>query len=57
MSVSAPSVVVSAGELLDLLPLVCRTAEAVSAEYSGQTPPGKTPPRQTSQTPHKEPDS
>jgi DNA-binding IclR family transcriptional regulator len=54
MSVSAPSVVVSAGELLDLLPLVRRTAEAVSAEYCGQTPPGQIPP---GQTPHKEPDS
>ncbi len=39
LSVSAPNVVVSADELLELLPLVRRTADAVSAEYSGQTPP------------------
>jgi DNA-binding IclR family transcriptional regulator len=39
MSVSAPNVVVSADELLELLPLVRRTADAVSAEYSGKTPP------------------
>lgn len=38
MSVSAPNVVVSADELLALLPLVRRTAEAISAEYSGTTP-------------------
>lgn len=38
MSVSAPNVVVSADELLTLLPLVRRTAEAISAEYSGKTP-------------------
>ncbi|OEV04833.1 IclR family transcriptional regulator [Streptomyces oceani] len=36
MSVSAPNVVVTAEELLALLPLVRRTAEAVSAEYSGR---------------------
>ncbi|KRV46998.1 IclR family transcriptional regulator [Wenjunlia vitaminophila] len=36
MSVSAPTVVVSAEELLTLLPLVRRTAEAVSREYVGQ---------------------
>lgn len=35
MSVSAPNVVVSADELLALLPLVRRTADAISAEYSG----------------------
>ncbi|MGW7518385.1 IclR family transcriptional regulator [Streptomyces sp. NPDC054796] len=39
MSVSAPNVVVSADELLKLVPLVRRTADAVSAEYSGKTPP------------------
>ncbi|SCK14377.1 transcriptional regulator, IclR family [Streptomyces sp. WMMB 714] len=39
MSVSAPNVVVSADELLELLPLVRRTADAVSTEYSGKTPP------------------
>ncbi|PSM39420.1 IclR family transcriptional regulator [Streptomyces dioscori] len=38
MSVSAPNVVVTADELLTLLPLVRRTAEAISAEYSGKTP-------------------
>jgi len=38
MSVSAPNVVVSADELLTLLPLVRRTADAISAEYSGKTP-------------------
>ncbi|BAU85739.1 iclR-family transcriptional regulator [Streptomyces laurentii] len=35
MSVSAPNVVVTADELLALLPLVRRTAEDISAEYSG----------------------
>lgn len=38
MSVSAPNVVVSADELLGLLPLVRRTADAISDEYSGKTP-------------------
>ncbi|MFD6292134.1 IclR family transcriptional regulator [Streptomyces sp. NPDC060205] len=38
MSVSAPNVVVTADELLTLLPLVRRTAEAISAEYSGKNP-------------------
>ncbi|MEW2621665.1 IclR family transcriptional regulator [Streptomyces sp. NPDC048106] len=38
MSVSAPNVVVTAEELLALLPLVRRTADAISAEYSGRTP-------------------
>jgi DNA-binding IclR family transcriptional regulator len=38
MSVSAPNVVVTAEELLTLLPLVRRTADAISAEYSGRTP-------------------
>ena len=35
LSVSAPTVVVGAEELLALLPLVRRTAEAVSQDYSG----------------------
>ncbi|MEU0690384.1 IclR family transcriptional regulator [Streptomyces uncialis] len=35
MSVSAPNVVVTADELLTLLPLVRRTADAISREYSG----------------------
>ncbi|MFI5802563.1 IclR family transcriptional regulator [Streptomyces sp. NPDC051561] len=35
MSMSAPNVVVTAEELLTLLPLVRRTAEAISREYSG----------------------
>ncbi|TDF43219.1 IclR family transcriptional regulator [Streptomyces sp. WAC05374] len=39
MSVSAPNVVVTADELLGLLPLVRRTADAISREYSGTTPP------------------
>ncbi|MCF3963588.1 IclR family transcriptional regulator [Streptomyces fuscigenes] len=39
MSVSAPNVVVSAEELLGLLPQVRRTADAVSREYAGTTPP------------------
>ncbi|MEU8524994.1 MULTISPECIES: IclR family transcriptional regulator [Streptomyces] len=39
MSVSAPNVVVTAEELLTLLPLVRRTADAISREYSGTTPP------------------
>ncbi|MEV6317798.1 IclR family transcriptional regulator [Streptomyces sp. NPDC051776] len=34
-SVSAPNVVVSADELLTLIPLVRRTAEAISRDYSG----------------------
>lgn len=38
MSVSAPNVVVSADELLTLLPLLCRTADAISREYSGGPP-------------------
>ncbi|MCM2576331.1 IclR family transcriptional regulator [Streptomyces meridianus] len=37
LSVSAPNVVVTAGELLTLLPLVRRTAEAISREYAGTT--------------------
>ncbi|NSC23613.1 IclR family transcriptional regulator [Streptomyces albus subsp. chlorinus] len=37
MSVSAPNVVVSADELLSLLPRVRRTAEAISAEYAGRS--------------------
>src|SRR6478735_1523359 len=37
MSVSAPNVVVTADELLTLLPLVRRTADAISGEYSGRT--------------------
>ncbi|MER7109614.1 IclR family transcriptional regulator [Streptomyces sp. NPDC000229] len=39
MSVSAPNVVVTADELLTLLPLVRRTADAISHEYSGTTSP------------------
>ncbi|WP_328927369.1 IclR family transcriptional regulator [Streptomyces sp. NBC_00190] len=35
LSVSAPSVVVSADGLLELLPLVLRTADAISQDYSG----------------------
>ncbi|MEV7522278.1 IclR family transcriptional regulator [Streptomyces sp. NPDC091371] len=35
LSVSAPSVVVGAEGLLELLPLVLRTAEAISRDYSG----------------------
>ncbi|MFI6699719.1 IclR family transcriptional regulator [Streptomyces sp. NPDC050509] len=38
MSVSAPNVVVGADELLALLPLVRRTADAISREYSGTAP-------------------
>ncbi|CAM5543795.1 IclR family transcriptional regulator [Streptomyces griseorubiginosus] len=37
MSVSAPNVVVTAEELLTLLPQLRRTADAVSGEYSGRT--------------------
>lgn len=45
MSVSAPNVVVSAEELLGLLPLVRRTADAISREYSGTAvPPSATDP-------------
>ncbi|MCE4943007.1 IclR family transcriptional regulator [Streptomyces albulus] len=43
MSVSAPNVVVSAEELLGLLPLVRRTADAISREYSGTPSPGHRP--------------
>ncbi|MBT2404717.1 MULTISPECIES: IclR family transcriptional regulator [unclassified Streptomyces] len=35
MSISAPTVVVGAEELLELLPLVRRTADTISREYSG----------------------
>lgn len=46
MSVSAPNVIVTAEELLTLLPLVRRTAEAISREYSGDPAPDQTtPPR------------
>ncbi|KOV58642.1 IclR family transcriptional regulator [Streptomyces sp. NRRL WC-3618] len=38
MSVSAPNVVVTADELLTLLPLVRRTADEISGEYSGRAP-------------------
>ncbi|MGW3950666.1 IclR family transcriptional regulator [Streptomyces sp. NPDC004752] len=38
MSVSAPNVVVTADQLLTLLPQVRRTADAISGEYSGRTP-------------------
>ncbi|AEW96227.1 MULTISPECIES: IclR family transcriptional regulator [Streptomycetaceae] len=38
VSLSAPNVVVPAEELLRLRPLLLRTAEAVSREYSGRTP-------------------
>ncbi|MFE0648839.1 IclR family transcriptional regulator [Streptomyces sp. NPDC059534] len=38
MSVSAPNVVVTAEELLSLLPQVRRTADAISREYSGTAP-------------------
>jgi DNA-binding IclR family transcriptional regulator len=41
LSVSAPNVVVSAEELVALLPQVRRTADAISREYSGTTRPGK----------------
>ncbi len=44
MSVSAPNVVVTADELLTLLPLVRRTADAISGEYSGRTPVRHTDP-------------
>ncbi|MFJ4778699.1 IclR family transcriptional regulator [Streptomyces sp. NPDC088762] len=37
LSVSAPSVVVTAEELLELLPLVLATAESISRDYSGET--------------------
>ena len=48
MSVSAPNVVVTADELLTLLPLVRRTADAISREYSGAAPdPRKRPPEGT----------
>ncbi|GGU77927.1 IclR family transcriptional regulator [Streptomyces albospinus] len=43
MSVSAPNVVVSAEELLTLLPLVRRTADAISREYSGTAHAGPRP--------------
>ncbi|THA24760.1 IclR family transcriptional regulator [Streptomyces sp. RKND-216] len=51
MSVSAPNVVVSADELLTLLPLVRRTARAISAEYAGRPAdepgPGTAPSEET----------
>ncbi|MEW2348231.1 IclR family transcriptional regulator [Streptomyces sp. NPDC006684] len=42
LSVSAPNVVVSADDLLSLLPLVRRTADAVSREYAGTPEQGGT---------------
>ncbi|GHJ35334.1 IclR family transcriptional regulator [Streptomyces sp. TS71-3] len=45
MSVSAPNVVVTAEELLTLLPLVRRTADAISREYSGHPGSGTAPAR------------
>ncbi|GAA2453215.1 IclR family transcriptional regulator [Streptomyces macrosporus] len=38
LSISAPNVVVGADELLRLLPLVRRTADAIGAEYVGRSP-------------------
>ena len=38
MSVSAPNVVVTAEELLALLPVIRRTADTISREYSGSAP-------------------
>ncbi|MFD9460970.1 IclR family transcriptional regulator [Streptomyces sp. NPDC060027] len=43
MSVSAPNVVVTADELLTLLPLVRRTADAISRDYSGKAPTKEAP--------------
>ncbi|WP_406332574.1 IclR family transcriptional regulator [Streptomyces sp. NBC_00203] len=43
MSVSAPNVVVTAEELLTLLPLVRRTADAISRDYSGKSPTKEDP--------------
>jgi DNA-binding IclR family transcriptional regulator len=43
MSVSAPNVVVTAEELLALLPLVRRTADAISHDYSGKAPTKEDP--------------
>ncbi|MEV8534464.1 IclR family transcriptional regulator [Streptomyces sp. NPDC051211] len=37
LSVSAPSMLVGSGELLELLPQVLRTADAISQDYSGET--------------------
>ncbi|MCC9738906.1 IclR family transcriptional regulator [Streptomyces sp. MNU89] len=47
MSVSAPNVVVTAEELLSLLPLVRRTADSISQEYSGGMPRQPTPSEDT----------
>ncbi|MGW0120122.1 IclR family transcriptional regulator [Streptomyces sp. NPDC003327] len=57
LSVSAPNVVVTAEELLALLPLVRRTADAVSREYSGEAPaehPGEAPADHSGDAPTKE---
>jgi DNA-binding IclR family transcriptional regulator len=43
LSVSAPTVVVDADDLLALRPLVLRTAQAVSREYAGTSRPDPTP--------------
>ncbi|MCF3144173.1 IclR family transcriptional regulator [Streptomyces platensis] len=52
MSVSAPNVVISAEELLGLLPLVRRTADAISREYSGTAVPSSvTDPAEEARTP------
>ncbi|GAA3360339.1 IclR family transcriptional regulator [Streptomyces antimycoticus] len=59
-SVSAPNVVVTAEELLSLLPLVRRTAEEISREYSGGAPvsasvphASQNPSQVTAETPEK----
>ncbi|WP_415947930.1 IclR family transcriptional regulator [Streptomyces sp. KLOTTS4A1] len=53
LSVSAPNVVVTAEELLALLPAVRRTAEAISREYGGHAPaPASPDPRSPTRQPH-----
>ncbi|HZG03366.1 MAG TPA: IclR family transcriptional regulator [Streptomyces sp.] len=44
VSVSAPTVAAGPDELLRLLPLVRRTADAIGAEYSGKTPDARSRP-------------
>ncbi|MFF7363564.1 IclR family transcriptional regulator C-terminal domain-containing protein [Streptomyces sp. NPDC008125] len=54
MSVSAPNVLVTAEELLALLPLLRRTADAISREYSGTAVPAVTAVPDTNTAPSKD---
>lgn len=51
MSLSAPTVVADADGLLDLLPLLVRTADAIGRDYAGGGPAPTTPTAPTAPTP------